>query len=156
MDLQSEKFLGRYKSKVVYNKKLVFQSGVGFLIRCILDPAHCPLVAKNDNFDGNKSIFLLQCNVLMLLVHTMRLDSQYVFILPFVPILNGVLCLICKKIYTLSFVLSYCRLLQNVCVQIDINFQKNEFLQNPQFCQKNSSIWTVEFAKPMKMVWITF
>ena len=52
-------FMGLYKSKVVYHKKLVFQSGVGFLIRCILDHAHCPLVAKNDNFDGNKSIFLL-------------------------------------------------------------------------------------------------
>ena len=59
IDLKSEKILGRYKSKVVYNKKLVFQSGVGFLIRCILDHAHRPLVAKNDNFDGNKSIFLL-------------------------------------------------------------------------------------------------
>ena len=46
-------------NKVVFNKKLVFQSGIGFLIQCILDRAHRPLVAKNDNFDGNKSIFLL-------------------------------------------------------------------------------------------------
>ena len=36
--------MGWYKSKVVYHKKLVFRSGVGFLIRCILDHGQCHLV----------------------------------------------------------------------------------------------------------------
>ena len=34
---QSKNIFGGYKSKVGYYKKLVIQSGVGFLIRCILD-----------------------------------------------------------------------------------------------------------------------
>ena len=52
-DFWSEKILGGYKSKVVAHKKLVFQNGIYFLIRCILDHAQHLLMDFLGNFSVN-------------------------------------------------------------------------------------------------------
>ena len=76
------------KRKVVDLKKLVFQSGVCFLIRIIFYHTQSLLVPKNGIFEGNKSIFLACCNLLVTVLESV---CKCIFAPPLIEFLNGVM-----------------------------------------------------------------